>query len=93
MTDHPGHEGRSVTGFTIGDIKDHLAPIVGVDSDKIDDYIIIVRGECSDCGGHDAFSVMDTADDMLEFIQLCAYAARTRMEADRNAQDLCGRRR
>lgn len=58
------------SGYTIGEIRTIIAPLIGENPEDIDDYIIITKGKCHDCGGRDGWSTTDSACSDSEFRNL-----------------------
>jgi len=48
--------------YTRGEVIGILAAIVDIDPETIDEFVIIMRGQCDDCGKHDAFSFIDSCN-------------------------------
>ena len=47
-----------------------ISPVVGVPGVDIDDYVIVARGFCPKCGNRDGFTIVDSAADFSEVIEL-----------------------
>jgi hypothetical protein len=58
------------TEYTVGEVKTLLAQFFDMAPEDIDEFVVIVKGECGDCGGRDAFQTIDTADRPEEFFDL-----------------------
>lgn len=53
--------------MTFGEVKALLAPIVDIPMEDIEDFIIIVRSPCHDCGQDQHFTVMTSTNGPASF--------------------------
>lgn len=56
--------------YTHKEIKAILAPIMKCDVSDIDDFVVIARGKCERCDKRDGYSTLDSADTLIDFIEL-----------------------
>ena len=59
-----------MTTHTEGEIKALIGPVLGEKPEDIDHFVIIVKGRCDRCGGRDGYVVLDSADNLIDFIDL-----------------------
>lgn len=65
------------TGYTFGEVRAIIAPLMGMPAEDIDHFVILIRGKCDGCGGRDGYAVTDSLDNHSEFIQLVGEAIST----------------
>lgn len=46
-------------GYTQGEVKALIAPILGISAEDIDGFIIITRGKCEHCDDRDGYTTLD----------------------------------
>lgn len=56
--------------FTHKEIKEIIAPLLKCGVEDIDDFVIIARGKCETCAKRDGLTTLDSADSLVDFIEL-----------------------
>jgi hypothetical protein len=70
------------TGYTEGEVKVILAPLLGVSADQIVKFAIIVTGPCEKCSGNDRFNTLDNTRSAAEYAGMTAEALEIRIERE-----------
>lgn len=70
------------SGYTQGEIKAIIAPILGISSEDIDGFIILTKGRCEHCNKRDGYTTLDNVNTTVEYIGIINQAMDLRIEKD-----------
>jgi len=62
--------------YTVGEIKALIAPLLELEPHEIEEFVLVAKGTCTNCGGHGAIYTRSSADNDSDDLELLSETVR-----------------